>query len=110
MSPGKSGIYPRAVSAAAPSGGAERLRRRVYRSKAWAAARAAARARAGFRCERCGRPGRVEVHHRTPISAGGAPYDERNLEVLCRQCHFMAEPGRDAARDEWRRALNAGSQ
>ena len=88
------------------AGGAERLRRRVYRSKAWAGARAAARARAGFRCEKCGGAGRLEVHHVVPLAAGGAPFDDRNLKVLCRRCHFMAEPGRDKARDRWRVALD----
>ena len=81
-------------------------RRRVYRSKAWAAVRAAVRARAGFRCERCRRPGRLEVHHVIPIVDGGAPFDERNLQALCRSCHFRAEPGRDKARDEWRAVLD----
>ena len=44
-------------------------------------------ARAGHRCECCGRKGgRLDVHHRTPVSEGG-----RNeldcLELLCRACH-----------------------
>lgn len=86
---------------------AERRRRKVYSSAAWRAKRAAMRARAGFRCERCARPGRLEVHHRKPVSAGGAVLDERNLEVLCRKCHFRAEPGRNKARDEWLEKLDA---
>lgn len=44
----------------------------------------------GFRCQRCQRPGRLEVHHRTALRAGGAAYDLENLEVLCRECHLRA--------------------
>jgi 5-methylcytosine-specific restriction endonuclease McrA len=37
-------------------------------------------------CERCGVVA-VHVHHRTPIQAGGHPYDFANLESLCLRCH-----------------------
>lgn len=87
-----------------PTGGSRR--RRVYRSAAWKATREAMRAKARFRCEQCGGAGRLEVHHVIPIEAGGAPFDERNLRVLCRGCHFRAEPGRDRVRDAWRQALD----
>ena len=68
-------------------------RERVPRANAilstarWARARKAAKDVAKWRCQRCGRPGRLEVHHRTPLERGGAPFDPGNLEVLCRGCH-----------------------
>ena len=46
--------------------------------------------RAGWRCERCGRPGALEVHHKTPLHKGGDPWSAYNLTVLCRACHFGA--------------------
>ena len=53
----------------------------------WARVRRAALRRAGFRCQSCGRPGRLEVHHCDSLEAGGAPYDPGNLEALCFACH-----------------------
>jgi len=46
--------------------------------------------RAEYRCAACGAAGRLEVHHRQPLDAGGDPYDQDNLEVLCRSCHILA--------------------
>ena len=44
-------------------------------------------ARAGHRCECCGRKGgRLDVHHRDPVSEGGGN-DLGRLELLCRACH-----------------------
>lgn len=39
--------------------------------RTWARIRRAALERAGFRCEACKLPGRLEVHHRIPVAAGG---------------------------------------
>ena len=44
--------------------------------------------RTGWRCERCGKAGRLEVHHVRPLAKGGAAYDPDNLKVLCRRCHI----------------------
>ena len=40
-----------------------------------------------YRCRRCARPGRLEVHHQN-----GRPDDNRleNLVTLCRSCHIEA--------------------
>lgn len=54
----------------------------------WQAARRAALARDGYRCTRCKRPGRLEVHHVKPLGQGGAPYALGNLATLCRGCHI----------------------
>ena len=43
---------------------------------------------AGRRCERCHRPGRLEVHHKVPVAKGGPVYARSNLLVLCRTCHL----------------------
>jgi len=33
------------------------------------------------------------VHHITPISQGGAPYDENNLLAICKKCHGEIHTG-----------------
>ena len=44
--------------------------------------------RDGWRCQTCGKVGRLEVDHRVPLEHGGAVYDLGNLQALCRSCHF----------------------
>lgn len=53
----------------------------------WAQTRRAALERAGWRCEACGRAGRLEADHIEPLDAGGEPYDLENVQALCRGCH-----------------------
>ena len=62
--------------------------RRYLRSSGWKRRRRAAVKRAGFRCERCGCGGRLEVHHLTYERLG----HERpgDLVALCRACHRQA--------------------
>lgn len=69
----------------------------------WAAVRRAALKRAGYRSERSGMTGRLEVHHKVRLEDGGDPYDLDNLEVLTRTEH-MQEHRRDnmvPGRGEW---------
>ena len=54
----------------------------------WEWVRHATFERDGWRCIDCGRPGRLEAHHVTPLHKGGAPYDLGNLKTLCRSCHI----------------------
>ena len=46
---------------------------------------------AGWLCERCAKQGRTEiaeaVHHILPIREGGDPWDQGNLQAVCRACH-----------------------
>ena len=51
--------------------------------------------RAGWRCERCGAPGKLEAHHKQPLHRGGAPYALDNGECLCRGCHIRHHRGDD---------------
>ena len=67
----------------------QRLRRRILDANGW-------------RCTKCGRAGRLELHHAIPVADGGDD-SEANLIPLCRPCHFAAhdrKPGPD--RREWR--------
>ena len=43
--------------------------------------------RDGWRCQSCGRAGRLEVDHVVPLEAGGAPWDPANCQTLCHGCH-----------------------
>ena len=56
----------------------------------WQAARKAVFRRDGWRCTACGRPGRLEAHHVTPLEKepNQDPYDPNDLATLCRSCHI----------------------
>ena len=68
---------------------AGRTARAVYRTPAWKQLRRQALDRDGWRCRRCGRAGRLEVHHVKELASGGRN-DLSNLETLCRRCHMAA--------------------
>ena len=60
-------------------------RKKYLRSPHWRARRARSIALAGNRCERCGRGGSLDVHHRSYARLGRER--DRDLRVLCRDCH-----------------------
>ena len=64
-----------------------------YQTHEWMWARQIAKRRADWRCERCEKMGRLEVHHKKPVMEGGAWFDQNNLEVLCRDCHISHHHG-----------------
>ena len=57
------------------------------RGRRWRRRRAEVLDRDGWRCVKCGRPGRLEVDHIRPLRAGGTD-DVDNLRTLCRDCHL----------------------
>jgi hypothetical protein len=63
--------------------------RAVLASDRWRWVRAEAVRRAGYRCERCGAPGRLDGHHWRGYRMLGheAPED---VVMLCRACHNRA--------------------
>jgi len=48
-------------------------------------------ARAGGRCQACGRGGRLDVHHVIKRSRGGSDWDLDLLVALCRRCHAQTD-------------------
>ncbi|MDE2667223.1 MAG: HNH endonuclease signature motif containing protein [Acidobacteriota bacterium] len=60
------------------------------RGRRWDRVRRRELKRTGYRCERCGKAGRLEVHHKRPLHRGGDAYAADNLAVLCRRCHIEA--------------------
>ena len=99
------GLVSRLPAAAADAMGRSVVRR--ISARAWRRLRHVVFDRDGWRCERCGRPGRLEVHHRRPVRQGGADVLD-NLVTLCAGCHIAEHaPPVDAERAAWR-ALLAG--
>ena len=76
-------------------------------ARRWAAVRRAVFERDGWQCVMCGKAGRLECDHITPLQCepGQDPFDLDGLQVLCRSCHIektRAENTRhDPARDRW---------
>ena len=62
--------------------------RRGIDRKRWRVTRRAVLERDGYRCRKCGRPGRLEVDHIRSVKSGGAALDPNNLQTLCRSCHI----------------------
>lgn len=62
--------------------------------------RAAVLKRDGYRCQVCGcdvsGKGKARAHHRTPIKAGGSPFDVSNGVTLCNEHHEQAHRDRSA--------------
>ena len=59
-------------------------------ARRWQAVRRAVFKRDGYRCVECGRAGRLECDHVTPLQRepGPDPYDPNGLQTLCRACHL----------------------
>ena len=61
--------------------------------------------RDGYRCQSCGRPGRLEVHHLRSLKDGGN-HEMGNLRTLCRGCHLDAHrQPKTASEREWQRLI-----
>ena len=59
-------------------------------ARRWAAVRRFVFERDGYRCTSCGRAGRLECDHVTPLERepGQDPYDPNGLQTLCRRYHI----------------------
>ena len=76
-----------------------------YRTgRAWRRIRRAVLDRAGWRCERCGKAGRLECHHIVPHAAGGGE-EMSNLQALCRGCHFEQHGARPKMAVQWQKLI-----
>ena len=69
-------------------------------ARRWAAVRRAVFERDGYRCVMCGKAGRLECDHITPLQRepGQNPYDINGLQTLCRACH-IAKTARENRRE-----------
>ena len=59
-------------------------------ARRWARVRRQAFDRDGWRCTKCGRAGKLECDHITPLQREPCqdPYDINGLQALCRTCHI----------------------
>lgn len=60
---------------------------KYIRSPKWKRKAAAAKERAGHRCQICNSPDNLNAHHRTYVRLGHERPDD--ITVLCRQCHKL---------------------
>lgn len=69
----------------------------------WSRTRRQAFTRDGYRCQRCGKAGKLEGHHIKRLRDGGDLYDPANVETLCRDCHIREHRPDDMTpgRAEW---------
>ena len=68
---------------------------------AWERQRRAVFDRDRWRCQVCGRPGKLEAHHVVEIAHGGTN-DQGNLRTLCRACHIEHHrPEESLTSGEW---------
>lgn len=54
--------------------------------------------RDNYRCQACGKVGRMECDHIKPIHDGGDLWDPKNLQSLCRGCHIRKTRDENRAR------------
>ena len=75
-------------------------------ARRWAAVRRFVFERDGWRCSECGRAGKLECDHVTPMQRepGQDPFDPNGLQALCRTCHI------EKTRRENRRPLTPAEQ
>ena len=62
----------------------------VLRYRCWQYVRRAVFERDGWRCLQCGKAGRLECDHVTPLQREPEqdPYDPNGLQTLCKSCHI----------------------
>ena len=79
----------------------------------WTAVRRTVFERDGYRCVMCGRAGRLECDHVTPLQRepGQDPFDPNGLQTLCRRCHIDKTRGENRreptpAEAAWRKLVN----
>ena len=72
----------------------------------WQAVRRAVFKRDGYRCQSCGKAGRLECDHVVAIFRGGDWWEIENCQALCRGCHIAKTRGEQTKpnpeRDAWR--------
>ena len=89
--------------------------RKLYSTRPWRVVRRRVFNRDGWRCQSCGKAGRLECDHIMPVHLGGEFWDMGNLQTLCRDCH-IAKSAREnsrrkralmpAHRREWRELVD----
>lgn len=66
--------------------------RRYLKSDRWGLKKICVLSRAQYKCERCGRKGKLEIHHLTYEHIYNEPIED--LQALCPKCHKLADSER----------------
>ena len=74
--------------------------------RAWVTLRRRVKDRDGWRCRECGGVGRLDAHHITPVSRGGAALDPDNVITLCQPCHHHRHRSERQPPAAWQRLIN----
>lgn len=75
-----------------------RERRKLYASRAWKALAWVAKQKAGWRCSRCSKPGKLEAHH--VDKSAERFFDPENVICICVDCHRAEHAPKS---DYWKR-------
>ena len=59
-----------------------------HNTRRWHNLAAFVKKQAGYRCNSCGKPGKLEAHHIHPVKEGGAMFDIDNVVAVCTKCHL----------------------
>ena len=78
---------PPRLSAQKPRLSQEKRADPLYRQKEWAAFARDMKRLLGGLCVRCGCGERIVADHIREVKDGGAPFDPRNIQLLCHPCH-----------------------
>ena len=70
----------------------------------WPRIRREVKDRDGWRCRKCGKAGRLEVHHKVAVRDGGDDHPN-NLETLCLDCHYAVHHSVTPQRQAWKNAV-----
>ena len=85
-------------------------RRPELSTKRWKRTRRAVIELAGWRCQKCGKAGRLEVDHIEPVYVNPLRnrFDRSNLQALCENCHWAKSSGekRNPMPDDQRAWMN----
>ena len=68
------------------------MSRKEYQTVRWRRLRRKVFERDGFRCQKCGKAGRLECDHRNPVRKLKDPeqfWEPSHLQALCRSCHIQ---------------------
>lgn len=65
----------------------------MHKRRRWDKLRLQILDRDSWRCQSCGKAGRLEVDHIIPLEHGGAAWSPDNLQALCVRCHIAKTRG-----------------
>ena len=84
-------------------------RQTIYCTRRWRRLRQALIKKANYLCQDCGRSvpeSHFDVHHKIPIEKCDDPFEQSNLQVICKACHRKAHCQDYPDKGAWDNLLN----